>query len=340
MNNKPLDILVHYPFSEEQVNTLKEISDNLRISFYPDTKIEEIPEDVKSRAEILLTKRMVPDPEEMPALHWIQYALAGTDFVKGSPLFVRDGFHVTTLSGAMAGSVSEYALMAMLSMAHKLPLAMAYQNKKIWTPDRWESLKARELRGSTVGLLGYGSIAREIARLLQPFNVDILATKKNMQELEDKGYMPEGMGDPQGVLFKRLYPPEAAIPMLKLCDFVVVCLPLTDDTIGVIAKEELEAMKKTAYLVALGRGGQVDEQALAEALRSGKIAGAVLDVFETEPLPKESPLWDVPNLVITPHIAGNTSRYDQLVYDLFTANLQRYMDGEPLYNPYNPDRGY
>jgi phosphoglycerate dehydrogenase-like enzyme len=236
--------------------------------------------------------------------------------------------------------VAEYALMAMLSLGHKLPLTCAYQSKKIWPPDRWESLKAAELHGSTVGLLGYGSIAREIARLLQPFNVEILATKKNLMELEDTGYIPAGLGDPEGVLFKRLYPPEAMVPILKLCDFVVVCLPLTGDTCGAIGKKELAAMKKTAYLVALGRGGQVNEQALAEALREGRIAGAMLDVFETEPLPKESPLWEVPNLAITPHIAGNTSRYDQLVYDLFTANLHRYMIGEPLFNPYLPERGY
>jgi phosphoglycerate dehydrogenase-like enzyme len=340
MNNNPLEILIHYPFNEDQLNSLKNFSDTLQISFFPDTPLDEIPEDVKSRAEVLLTKRLVPSPETMPALRWIQYTLAGTDFVKGSALFDREGFQATTLSGAVAGKVAEYALMAILSLGHKLSLTCAYQSKKIWPPDRWESLKAAELHGSTVGLLGYGSIAREIARLLQPFNVEILATKKNLMELEDTGYVPAGLGDPEGVLFKRLYPPEAMVSMLKICDFVVVCLPLTADTTGAIGKKELSAMKKTAYLVALGRGGQVNEQALAEALREGRIAGAMLDVFEIEPLPKESPLWEVPNLVITPHVAGNTSRYDQLVYDLFTANLYRYLNGEPLYNPYVPERGY
>ncbi len=340
MENKPLDILIHYPFNEVQLNLIKSHSDRLRISFYPDTKFEEIPVDVKSQVEILLTKRTVPDPAEMPALRWIQYTLAGTDFVKGSPLFECEDFRVTTLSGAVAGKVAEYAVTAMLSLGHKLPLTMAYQARKIWPPDRWESLKAKELRGSTVGLLGYGSIAREIARLLQPFNVEILATKKNLMELEDTGYVPAGLGDPDGVLFKRLYPPEAITSMLKLCDFVVVCLPLTGETTGAVGMKELKAMKKTAYLIALGRGGQVREQDLATALREGVIAGAMLDVFETEPLPNDSPLWDAPNLVITPHIAGNTEHYDQLVLDLFMANLDRYMQGEPLFNLYLPERGY
>jgi phosphoglycerate dehydrogenase-like enzyme len=340
MENKPLDIFIHYPFNDDQLNTIKNHSERLRISFFPDTKFEEIPAEVKTQAEILLTKRTVPDPAEMPALRWIQYTLAGTDFVKGSPLFEREDFRVTTLSGAVAGKVAEYAVTAMLSLGHKLPLTMAYQARKIWPPDRWELLKAKELRGSTVGLLGYGSIAREIARLLQPFGVEILATKRNLLELEDNGYVPAGLGDPEGVLFKRLYPPEAAVSMLKLCDFVVVCLPLTPETMGAVGMKELKAMKKTAYLIGLGRGGQVREQDLAAALREGIIAGAALDVFETEPLPGDSPLWEAPNLMITPHIAGNTGHYDQLVLDLFLANLDRYMQGGQLFNSYLPERGY
>jgi len=340
MNNRPIDILINYPFNEQQVDAIKKVSPNLRVSFYPKADLEEIPENVKSSAEILLTKRAVPDPEEMPALRWIQYTLAGIDFVNGSPLFEREGFAATSLSGAVAGKVAEYAVMAMLSLGHKLPMAIAYQSQKVWPADRWDSMKATELRGSTVGLLGYGSIGREIARLVQPFHVEILATKKNIMQLEDDGYTPEGLGDAQGMLFKRLYPPEATKQMLKLCDFVVVCLPLTPETVGAVGRNELQAMKKTAYLVALGRGGQVDEEALAEALWAGTIAGAALDVFEEEPLPPDSPLWEVPNLIITPHIAGNTARYDEHVLELFIANLKRYLNGEPLYNLYLPNRGY
>lgn len=340
MNKNPIEILIHYPLGEGLVNSLKTHGDNLKVAYFPDANFADIPAEVKSQAEILLTKSAVPDPAEMPALRWIQYTFAGTDFVKGSPLLERGDLTITSLSGAVAGKVAEYAVMAMLSLGHRLPLAFAYQSRKIWPPDRWESLKARELRGSVIGLLGYGSIAREIARILQTLHVEILATKKDLMDLEDKGYMPEGMGDPQGVLFKRLYPPQALRSMLKLCDYVVICLPLTEETIGVMGKGELDAMKPTAYLIALGRGGQVNEQALAEALREGKIAGAMVDVFEQEPLPPESPLWEAPNLVITPHIAGNTARYSQLVYDLFLVNLARYQQGEPLYNVYQPQRGY
>ena len=158
--------------------------------------------------------------------------------------------------------------------------------------------------------------------------------------IEYSGYMPEDTGDREGVLFRRLYPPEAIKSMLALCDFVVVCVPLTDETEGIIGKDELDAMKKTAYLVAIGRGGQVDEEALASALKDKKIAGSALDVFASEPLPKESPLWEVPNLLITPHIAGNTVRYPELVFELFSTNLKQYLKGERLYNIFNPKKGY
>ncbi len=128
--------------------------------------------------------------------------------------------------------------------------------------------------------------------------------------------------------------------MLNASDFVVICLPLTDDTQNMMGSREFEAMKPTAYLVALGRGGQVDEDALLHALREKQIAGAVLDVFSTEPLPPESPLWGAPNLVITPHIAGDTGRYTDIVVELFTENLRRYLADDDLLNIYDRKKGY
>jgi len=340
MDSKPVDILIDYPLTDEQVRSLEQISDNVRISHFPGQKFEEIPAEDKEKAEVLLTSKAEPSPEEMPGLQWIQYSRAGISFMDESPLLERDGFRATSLSGAVSLPVAEYAVGMMLALGHKLPQGYVYQDKKVWPPDRWERFQPRELRGSTVGLIGYGSIGREIARLLQPFKVEILATKKDLMSVEYSGYMPEGTGDREGLLFRRLYPPEAIKSMLSLCDFVVVCVPLTDETEGIIGMDELGAMKKTAYLVAVGRGGQVDEAALASALREKRITGAALDVFESEPLPKESPLWEVPNLVITPHIAGNTARYPELVFELFSANLKRYLKGDRLFNTFDAEKGY
>jgi phosphoglycerate dehydrogenase-like enzyme len=340
MTAKPVDILIHYPLPEAQLEALSAISPRVRLSFCPEGSLSEIPADVIGKAEILLTAKDIPDPEIAPELRWVQFSYAGIDFARGHPLLGREGFRVTTLSGAASPKVAEYALMALLSLGHKLPMMVQYQGKKIWPPDRWKRFQPIELRGSTVGLLGYGSIARELARLLQPFGVEILATKNDLTNLSEDGYFTEGTGDPNGDYFTRLYPPQAICSVLNASDFVVICLPLTDDTRNLMGSGEFKAMKPTAYLVALGRGGQVDEDALLHALREKQIAGAVLDVFNTEPLPQESSLWGAPNLVITPHIAGDTGRYPDLVAELFTENLRRYLADENLLNIYDPEKGY
>jgi phosphoglycerate dehydrogenase-like enzyme len=340
MTAKPVDVLIHYPVSDAQLEALSAISPRVRLSFHPEGVLSEIPADVIRKAEILLTGKEIPDPEIAPILRWVQFSYAGIEFAVGHPLLERNEFRATSISGAASPKVAEYALMALLSLGHKLPMMVQYQGKKIWPPDRWKRFQSVELRGSTVGLLGYGSIARELARLLQPFSVEILATKKDLTDLSEGGYISEGTGDPHGNYFTRLYPPQAVRSVLKASDFVVICLPLTDDTRNLMGSREFEAMKPSAYLVALGRGGQVDEDALLHALREKHIAGAVLDVFNTEPLPQESPLWGAPNLVVTPHIAGDTGRYTDLIVELFTENLRRYLADEDLLNVYDPEKGY
>jgi len=340
MTAKPVDVLIHYPLSEAHLEAFSALSPHVRLSFHPEGSLSEIPEDVIGKAEILLTGKEIPDPEIAPELRWMQFSYAGIEFARGHPLLEREGFRATTLSGAASPKVAEYALMALLSLGHKLPMMVQYQEKKIWPPDSWKRFQSAELHGSTVGLLGYGSIARELARLLQPFSVKILATKNDLMDLDEGGYIPEGTGDPYGDYFTRLYPPQAICSVLKASDFVVICLPLTDDTRNLMGSAEFKAMKPSAYLVALGRGGQVDEDALLHALREKHIAGAVLDVFNTEPLPQESPLWGAPNLVITPHIAGDTGRYTDLIMELFYENLRRYLADEDLLNVYDPKKGY
>jgi len=340
MNAKPIDVLIRYPLTEEQIDQLGAISPRLRFSFFPDEKIQDVPVDVLENTEILLTGKTLPPAEKVPSLRWVQFTYAGIDFVRDHPLIKKENVIATTLSGAASPKVAEYAVMAMLALGHKLPSIIQYQEKKIWPSDRWDRFQPKELRGAVVGLLGYGSIAREIARLLKPFGATILATKNNLMNLEQTGYIPVGTGDRQGILYDRIYPPEAMHSMLRECDFVIVTLPLTDETRDVIGAQELAQMRPSAYLIALGRGGQVNEDALVAALRKKKIAGAILDVFQTEPLPQDSPLWEIPRLVITPHIAGDTSLYSELVFDLFKENLSRYLTGQKVLNVFEVQRGY
>ncbi len=189
-------------------------------------------------------------------------------------------------------------------------------------------------------MVGYGSIGREIARLLVPFNVKILACKKNVMETRDNGYIIEGLGDPAGYLFTRLYPYQAIKSMMKECDFVVVTVPRTKETHHLIAEEELAVLKPTSFIIDVSRGGIIKNAALKTALQEKKIAGAALDVFEQEPLPKDSSLWDTQNLIISPHIAGVSFQYNERAVDLIIENLKRYLSKKTLFNTFDPELGY
>jgi phosphoglycerate dehydrogenase-like enzyme len=230
--------------------------------------------------------------------------------------------------------------MMCLALGHRLPDLAVCQSRAEWPADRLDRFSPLELRGSTVGIVGYGSIGRQIARLLHEFGATTLATKRDAMHPQDNGYIPEGQGDPGGDFVQRLYPSQALHSMLKDCDFVVITLPITPVTRGCFGAVELAAMKPGAYLVNIARGEIVDQLALLEALRGHKIAGAALDVFTEEPLPPDDPLWKLPNVIITPHISGVSSHYDERAVDLFSENLQRYLAGLPLYNRFNLEQGY
>jgi phosphoglycerate dehydrogenase-like enzyme len=236
--------------------------------------------------------------------------------------------------------MGEYVLMMLLALGHKMPSLFAHQKNAAWPKDRWEKFSPLELRGATVGIVGYGSIGRQVARLLQAFGAKVLAVKRDAMQTKDTGYVMEGLGDPEGDFAHRIYPFQALKSMLKECDFVVVAVPLTEKTQGLIGEEEFAAMKPGSALVDVSRGGVIDHDALVSALKTDKLSGAALDVFPTEPLPKESHLWDLPNLIISPHIAGVTTHYDERAMRLFAENLKRYIEGESLFNQFEIERGY
>jgi phosphoglycerate dehydrogenase-like enzyme len=256
------------------------------------------------------------------------------------PLLLKPDLVATTLSGAASPQMAEHVVLMMLALGHHLPELFDLQRRAEWPSERWKRFSPKELNTSVVGIVGYGSIGREVARLLYAFGTTVLATKRDVMHPEDQGYRHEGQGDPQGDLVRRLYPPQALRSMLKECDFVVVTLPLTAETRQVMAAEELAAMKPSACLVNVSRGEVVDHAALIAALRERKIAGAALDVFPEEPLPADNPLWKLPNVIITPHISGFSPHYDERAVELFSENLRRYLAGLPLYNQIDPGRGY
>lgn len=338
--SRNIEILTTVPFPEPVMQSLRGITPRIRLSFHPAKKAEDIPQEIWNKAEVLYTDILLPDISLVPNLKWVQFHYAGIDFVQESSLLTNPQLKITSMSGASAIQEGEYILGMMLAMGHKFPDLVINQTKAEWPADRWERFLPVELTGSTVGLLGYGSIAREVARLLQPFNVTILAAKKDVMHPVDEGYTVEGHGDPGGNYFNRLYPIEALKSMIKDCDFVVVTLPLTPATRGLIGEAELKAMKPGAFLIHISRGGVVDETALLQALQEKRIAGAAVDVFSQEPLPAEHPLWKAPNLFITPHVSGFSPNYKDRAGEMFIENLKRYLHDEPLLNLYYPERYY
>ncbi len=335
-----VEVLITIQFSDSQLNRIREASPRLRLTVIPARKPEDIPGDVWARTEVLYTDRNLPAPGQAPKLRWIQFHYAGIDTLVDSPIVQDPEMIVTTLSGASAPQMGEYALMMLLSLGHHMPELVANQLKAEWPRDRFERFSPRELYDSTVGIVGYGSIGRQIARLLQPFGATVLAAKRDVMHPEDTGYMQEGIGDPGGDLFQRLYPIQALCSMLKECDFVIVAVPLSAATRGLIGPQEFQAMKPGAYLVNFSRGGIVDYPALLGALQERRLAGAALDVFPEEPLPSSSPFWKLPNVLITPHISGISPNYNERAVNLFIENLNRFLVGLPLYNRFDPQKGY
>ena len=336
-----IKILSAISLTEQQVERIKAVDEHIEVHWYGRKDADRIPAEVWRDAEILLTSGSpLPPPDQTPALKWVQYYFAGIEKEFQQQVFLRRGVRLTGASGTMISQMGEYVLMALLMLGHKAPEMLRAQERKAWLEPRADKLEPVELRGSTVGIVGYGSIGREVARLLHAFGAKVLATKRDVMHPEDKGYIPEGLGDPMGNYFQRLYPNEALNAMLKECDFVVVSPPLTAETQKMISSAQFAAMKPGACLVNVSRGQVLDTDALVEAAKSGRLGGAVLDVFEEEPLPAGSPLWELPNVIIMPHIAGVSKRSKDTLLDLFTVNINRYLKGLELYNLIDPELGY
>ena len=295
--------------------------------------------DVVAAAEVLLVQGWMPRPAQAPDVRWLQLMSAGADHAMKRPLVADTDVTVTTASGIHASPIGEYCMAMILALAYEVPRFIGLQARAEWLdPTRYVP---RTLRGQTLGIVGYGSIGRELARLAAGFGMRVVAVKRDPSTMATDGeFTMPGTGDPTGAIPAEVHPPAALAAAVAGCDFVVSTLPGTPATRHLIDATVLAAMKPTAVLVNIGRGAVIDEAALIDVLAAGRIAGAALDVFEEEPLPADSPLWSLPNAIVTPHISGNSDRYDAMVTDVFVENLARYLDGRPLLNVLRRDLGY
>ncbi len=326
-------------FSDELLDRLRAVSPRLVVMQQTASSADELPAGWWEQVKVLYTASVLPDPARAPHLRWVQMHSAGVDHLQDTPLW-RSDVIVTTSSGIHAPNIAEYVLAMVLAFAHRLPLMLAYQARAEWPSQRWQKFAAPELRQATVGVIGYGSIGREVGRLAHAFGMRVLGLRRAWRTNGPPEYeLPELAGRP-GAEPDLMFTPDRLAEMLPACDYVVLTLPYTPATYHFIDEAALRAMKPSALLVNIGRGTLVDEVALVRALREGWIAGAALDVFEQEPLPADSPLWKMDNVIISPHIAGFTLRYDERAAALFAENLRRYVAGEPLLNQVERGRGY
>jgi phosphoglycerate dehydrogenase-like enzyme len=328
-----VEVLVTTSLDEECIQQITTISPKINLRDVSDFANAEERGDFSSReqfdahlaeAEIIygpgLPKNVIARASK---LRWIQTTDAGVDDFLDSDI-IESSVIVTNASGGMyAISIAECVLEMMLMFVKKMPLGFQLKQER-----KWKTFSLTVLHSKTVGIVGLGSIGRQVARLSKVFGMRVLATRRstrsttrtrNVDTLFSKDQLPQLLSD---------------------SDFVVLALPLTPETNNLIGEEQLLTMKPTAYLINICRGNIVDEAALTRALEENCIAGAGLDVFVTEPLPVESRLWELPNVILSPHVAGEIEDYDLRATRLFADNLRRYLNGKRLRNVVDKKKGY
>lgn len=335
--NDTINVAVSMDFSDAILAQFRAVSPRLRVERY----FPNVPDQIWPEVEVLYTPRKLPDPVAVPRLRWVQLHTAGVDHLLNEPLFKAEDVEFTSANGIHATPMAEYCIGMMIAAQYKFWMLPQFQAKAEWPVRQHTIFNPNPLRGSTLGIAGYGAVGRELARVAEAMGMTVLAAKRDaMRPADHMLYAEAGTGDPEGSIPARIYPAEALASMAAECDYLVLLFPLTPFTRKLVDENVLKAMKKTAYLINVARGGIVDEAALISALAAKTIAGAALDVFDEEPLPSTSPLWNLDNVIITPHISGNSATYHERVGALFAENLRRYVEKRDLLNRVDRKYGY
>ena len=275
-------------------------------------------------ADVFMGHAKVPVPWDKVVgqgrLKWIQSSAAGLDHCL-APEVIASEIQVTSASGLFADQVAEQTFALLLGLLRGLPTFFRAQQKR-----EFIRRPTRDLHGATAGIVGFGGNGRRIAEVLAPYRCRILATDVFPRE--------------QPPHVEAIWPAERLHEMLGLCDIVILCVPLNSATQHMIGAAEMAAMRPGAVLINVARGPVIDEQSLIVALQSGRLAGAGVDVTEVEPLPVDSPLWDLPNVIITPHVGAQSAARADDTTELLCENLRRYLAGEPLLNLVDKQLGF
>ena len=261
-----------------------------------------------------------------PRLAWVHSATAGVERVL-TPTALERGLAITNARGVFSDPIAEYVMLMILAVSRRLPQLLELQRERTWQP-----LESVELRDVTIGIVGLGSIGRRVAELSRAFGSRVVAVRRAGGDSVDA--TDEHLG------IAQILPPERLPELMAQSDFVVLALPLTPETESLFDSVLLAHAKPGCWVVNVARGRLIDERALVRALRDGRLGGAILDTFREEPLPSDSPLYDLPNVIVTPHTSWSSSGVLDRSIDLFCENLGLFQRGEPLLNLVDPDVGY
>jgi phosphoglycerate dehydrogenase-like enzyme len=327
-------LLLNARMRPESVARLRALSPSIEILDFTGDDRFDIDQLADPAVEVIVGRRAPADLSRVPGLRWLQVGSAGVDHLAADPPWAK-GLLVTNARGVFAVPIGEYVSGAILRINQPLARWAADQATHQWPMD--DEPVAAVARGRTAVLVGYGSSGREVGRQLAALGLRILAVKPRPDVRTDASYRVPGTGDPGGTIPERIVGVDALLDVVREADYLVLTLPLTAESRHIVGPAVLAALPPTAWLINVSRGPLVAEPALCEALRGGRLAGAILDVVDEEPLPPDSPLWDAPNVTITPHVSGATPQFRD---DLIVENVRRYLAGEPLLNPVDPERGY
>ena len=338
----PIDILVTRDLEPELLDSIRAVDSRIRVHVLSENERlllrgERLPAGVaadeaeRSLRDKLASVRIAIGWADLtgvwlscaPHLDWIHLTGAGVDRLRGTPLFASERVLLTNSSGVSAAAIGEYILMAMLLLAKRAPRYLRQQREHVWARHQ-----GAELRGRTLGIVGLGAIGEAAAQRAAAFDMRVVAIRRSIPAPCARA----------GI--ERLLPPASLHELLRESDYVVLSVPLTNETEGLIGEAEFRAMKPGAVLINVARGRVIDQTALIGALQSGRLGGAALDVHDPEPLPADSPLWDLDRVILTPHVSGSAGRHNERIAELFCENLRRYVAGEPLRNVVDRARAY
>jgi D-2-hydroxyacid dehydrogenase (NADP+) len=317
-----MHILIHYPFTADEAESFRQIAAEYGNYTVSHATNEEQALQQAADAEVILGYFLPSVCTSAPRLRWVQSYSAGMDNFLFPAIVERD-VTITGMAAQYAPQGAEHAWALLLSLARGIPLAVRQQDQHLW-----KGGPVLALTGATLGIVGMGGFGLEMVKRAAGYDMQILALDPVRSE------PPAGVAEIKPPTRENLH------DLLCRSDAVLIACPRTPETYHLISTAEFDAMKPTAFLVNVTRGGIVDEDALVEALKAGKIAGAALDVVENEPLHEDSPLWDTPNLLLTPHRAGASQHRHPQILSFFQKNLRRYLNGEPLLNVVDKRRGF